>query len=493
MRDYKKLKSGSDIRGTALGGEVDLTDKAAGDIADAFAAWLEERLGKKPLKIAVGHDSRLSAERLKKAVLDRLIMAGVRVYGCGLCSTPAMYMMTRYNETDCDAAIMITASHHPKDKNGLKFFVKSGGLEGADIARILELAESGASVENAGGALERGDYLGLYCNDLIGKVRGATGRTTPLEGLKIAVDAGNGAGGFFAERVLEPLGADISGSQFLEPDGNFPNHVPNPEDTAAMRSISERVKAAGADLGIIFDTDVDRAAIVSRDGEEINRNKLIALISAILLEEEKGCTVVTDSVTSEGLREFIEARGGVHHRFKRGYRNVINEAVRLNKAGQNAPLAIETSGHAALRENYFLDDGAYLVTRILIKMSQLKAEGRELAGLIAGLKVPSEEAEARLKLECGNWQEVGKAVIDKLAAYAKQNLVIATANYEGVRATVSQAQGWFLARMSVHDPIMVVNVESDVKGGVKNIAKLLLEALSEFKSKINLEQLKTIN
>lgn len=133
------------------------------------------------------------------------------------------------------------------------------------------------------------------------------------------MDAGNGAGGFYAEKVLLPLGADTTGSQFLEPDGRFPNHIPNPENETAMRSVCEAVKNSGADFGIIFDTDVDRAGAVDENGEEINRNRLIALISAILLAEKPG-TIVTDSVTSDGLAQFIEAHGGKHCRFRRGYK-----------------------------------------------------------------------------------------------------------------------------------------------------------------------------
>lgn len=189
--------------------------------------------------------------------------------------------------------------------------------------------------------------------------------------MKIIVDAGNGSGGFYAEKVLKNLGADVEGSQFLDPDGMFPNHIPNPENKEAMDSISKATVNSNADLGIIFDTDVDRAAIVDSKGMEINKNSLIALISNIVLRENPGSTIVTDSVTSIGLNEYISEHGGVHHRFKRGYKNVINEAIRLNNEGISAPLAIETSGHAALKENYFLDDGAYLVSKIIINAAKM--------------------------------------------------------------------------------------------------------------------------
>lgn len=136
----------------------------------------------------------------------------------------------------------------------------------------------------------------------------------PLAGMHILVDAGNGAGGFFATRVLQPLGADVTGSQFLDPDGSFPNHVPNPEDPAAMAATIAAVKEHGADMGIVFDTDVDRSGLVDAAGTAINKNKLIALMAAVTLRKFPGSTVVTDSVTSSGLGKFISKLGGTHFR-----------------------------------------------------------------------------------------------------------------------------------------------------------------------------------
>lgn len=386
--DLKQLKSGTDVRGTALGGygsEVNLTKEAVRAIVDAFGFWLQGRVSGKT--VAVGCDSRLSSPAIKSIAANSLSDAGYTVLDCGLCSTPSMFMMTQFASTKASASIMVTASHHPCDKNGLKFFLPSGGLEGSQIEEILALASRGEKLNaQQKGEIKKGDYMAHYCEFLTGLVQRECGEKKPLEGMKIVVDAGNGAGAFYVERVLNPLGADTAGSQFLEPDGNFPNHIPNPENRDAMASIARATLNAKADLGIIFDTDVDRAAIVDSSGKEINRNTLIALISAIILKQQPGATIVTDSVTSDGLKEFIESRGGVHHRFKRGYKNVIDEAIRLCNEGVNAPLAIETSGHAALKENYFLDDGAYLVTRIIIEAVKLRREGKPLLSLIDGLK-----------------------------------------------------------------------------------------------------------
>ena len=488
--DYKNLKSGTDIRGTALdilGNEVNLTLDAVADIINAFGVWAKTRINGNT--VAVGCDSRLSSPAIKSVVIENLKNGGFRVLDCGLCSTPSMFMTTKFPTVNASCAVMITASHHPSDKNGLKFFLPSGGLGAEDVAEIISIANRGEKLTpQTEGEIVVDDFMAHYCDFLVEKVRKAVGGEKPLENFKIVVDAGNGAGAFFVERVLKVLGADTTGSQFLEPDGSFPNHIPNPENKTAMKAIVEATVSNNADLGIIFDTDVDRAAVVDSDGNEINRNRLIALISAILLKENEQVTVVTDSVTSDGLKEFIESRGGKHVRFKRGYKNVIDEAMRRCLAGEKALLAIETSGHAALKENYFLDDGAYLVTRIIIEMAKLRAEGKTLTALTEDLKTPLEELEIRLTFNTDEWKTLGNYIIESVKKIKSNDLIIAPDNYEGVRVSVPKCDGWLLIRMSVHDPIMPINIESNSDGGAKKIAKLLYAYLGAYEG-LNTENL----
>ena len=466
-----ELKSGTDIRGVAspLGGsKVNLTEQAVYDITAAFVVWYINKYDKNPteMSVAVGHDSRITGEAIAKKVKEALINAGVTILDCGLASTPAMFMTTVDLKTD--AAVQITASHHPFDRNGLKFFTPEGGLDSSDIAEIIKLADNGEEIIcNRAGVVMLFDYMTKYAERLRRMICSAVGKTEdeqPLEGYKIIVDAGNGAGGFYAENVLKKLGADITGSQFLEPDGMFPNHIPNPENEQAMESICNAVKANKADLGIIFDTDVDRAGCVGPDGSEINRNRLIALASYMVADGKKGITVVTDSVTSDGLKDYIEnTLGGVHYRYRRGYKNVIDKAVELCNQGIDCPLAIETSGHAALRENYFLDDGAYLVTKIVIEL----ARGKDIEKILEPLKIPAEEREVRFKILTPDFKEYGNKVIEELENYAKTrpDYKIADDNREGIR--ISTENGFFLLRLSVHDPVMPINFESNVKGGIK--------------------------
>lgn len=496
-KEWKKLQNGSDIRGVAIEGvegqTVNLTDDVVQRIASAFATWLSRKKSKSTdkLKISIGNDSRLSAPRIRTAVIKGLTLLGCQVFNCGLASTPAMFMSTVTKGYEFDGAVMITASHLPYNRNGLKFFTCEGGLDKRDITEILELAEKGGfAASDNNGKVTNIDFISVYAENLVKQIRDEVNhpvhKQEPLKGFKIVVDAGNGAGGFFVDKVLIPLGADTSGSQFLEPDGSFPNHVPNPEDNEAIESIKKAVLSNNADLGIIFDTDVDRAGAVDKNGKEINRNRLIALMSAIILEEHPGSTIVTDSITSSGLTVFIQDHlKGVHHRFKRGYKNVINEAIRLNREGKECHLAIETSGHAAIKENFFLDDGAYVIAKILIKMAKLRLEGKgSLDELIKDLQEPVESKEFRMDLKVEEFGTYGNQIIEDLKNYAskQKDFIVEPKNYEGVRVSFDKdnGDGWFLLRMSLHDPVMPLNIESNSKGGVKKIASKLLPFLSSY-------------
>ncbi|MBQ7620465.1 MAG: phosphomannomutase/phosphoglucomutase, partial [Treponema sp.] len=274
-----KLQNGSDIRGVALEGvegeNVNLTPSIANRIGQAFAQWLSAKTKKSmdQLKVGIGMDSRISGQNLMIAVSAGLITNGVDVKCCGLATTPAMFMSIVFEQSQFDGSVMITASHLPFNRNGIKFFTKDGGLEHDDITEILTIAEGKEECAVDVSQEKNFDLIYLYARHLRTSImNGVDNYQKPLEGLKIIVDAGNGAGGFFAEKVLKPLGANIDGSQFLEPDGRFPNHIPNPENKEAMESIRQAVLKNRADLGLIFDTDVDRMSAVLDDGSEVNRD-----------------------------------------------------------------------------------------------------------------------------------------------------------------------------------------------------------------------------
>ena len=481
--NWLKLRSGSEIRGP----EQLLTDERAEKLGYAFATWLAERLNTTPdtLTLAVGRDMRPSGARIKAALTRGITAADSDVLDCGQCAAPALFMNVQGAPRSANGAVMVTATPSASGLNGFKFVTAQGGLAGADVADILRRAAQAEVPERLVTRLDAAEqyYEGLrrdaaqYLED---------DALRPLLGMRVVVDARCPIGADYA-RFLESLGVETDGSLPAEADGG--SIVPNPEDPATLRAVSQAVLENRADLGVIFTADGDRAAFVDQDGRPIAQNRLIALVSAmLLLDERPGLTFVTDSVTSSGLSAFIAEWGGVHYRFKRGYRNVIDEAVRLNAEGIDCPLAIETSGHAAFRENGFLDDGLYLATRLICEALNRKREGQTLAALIDDLQEPVESVEISLPiLEFEDWQpeeevqEIVEIILSHTLTHPEWQL--APDNREGVRITFNLDGGvnnaWFQLRMSVHDPVMPLNAESAVPGGVKRILAALYDLIKD--------------
>lgn len=489
---WKNLKSGSDIRGIAVdrnsGSKIDLTNETVEKIIFAFGTWVSEKteLDTNSITIAVGHDSRISANRIKNVCINTLRAMGISVYDCSLASTPAMYMAI--SSLKCSASIEITASHHPANRNGFKFFTAEGGVTGNDIEEILDKAQKleemiPGPIKGNVRKVNMMEYYSEKIRNLIEENIKSENRK-PLDGIKIVVDAGNGAGGFFVDNILKPLGADTEESQFLNPDGSFPNHVPNPEDPQALESIVNLTKISGADLGIIFDTDVDRVAVVGKGGLLIADEKLIALSSLIALKSCPDSIVVTDSVTSDYLKKFIQQQSGTQFRYKRGYNNVISMAKKINRKGGICPLAIETSGHAAFKENNFIDDGAYLAAKIIIEMAIAKSQGKSINDLIKDLSSAKEKKTIRLYINSNSPTEYADKILNHIKNYVNSNrsAELDKENIEGVRVNFTDRhnKGWMIVRKSLHDPELVLHAESEVIGGLKSIFKTVKSCLTKF-------------
>lgn len=495
------LQNGSDIRGIAIATDeyaVNLTTQAIQNIVRGLIQWLiqdpelAQIYQQGQLTIGIGRDSRLSGPDLVSTFTEEAVRLGIQMIDFGIATTPALFMSTQYPQFKCHAGVMITASHLPYYFNGIKIFSANGGAEHDDIDFILSHYEDLPSSRL--GSVTQADLMTPYAQDLVTKIRQACkGQEKPLSGLKIIVDAGNGAGGFFAGKVLAELGADTTGSQFLDPDGTFPNHIPNPDNKEAMESIRQAVLKQGADLGIIFDTDVDRAALVTKSGSILNRNNLIAVLSQIILAEHPGTSIVTNSPTTEHLKVFIEGLGGKQIRYISGYRNVINKALETNKAGIDCQLAIETSGHAAFKENYFLDDGTYVAAKILMLLPKLQAQGQSLDDLIAQLKQPVETQEVRFKLESPDYRKLGEQVIAALRQTQFEGFTFNPENEEGVRfdLTAPYGEGWLLLRMSLHEPLLVLQVENDQAGHIPAVLQTISTFLDKYPT-VNQEKLKEL-
>ncbi|KAK1437678.1 hypothetical protein QVD17_03474 [Tagetes erecta] len=528
MGRIKRLQNGSDVRGVAVEGEpgrkVDLTPPAVEAIAESFGEWVINGLVKEKgrqvedhVRVSLGRDPRISGGSLSVAIFSGLGRAGCITFDMGLATTPACFMSTVLSPFSYDASIMMTASHLPYTRNGLKFFTKKGGLTSPEVEEICNKAafKYANRLTKVSTLLRttptRVDFMSVYAKHLRDIIKERVNHPqhydTPLEGFQIIVNAGNGSGGFFTYDVLDKLGADTFGSLNLTPDGMFPNHIPNPEDKVAMSVTRAAVLDTSADLGIVFDTDVDRSGVVDKEGNPINGDKLIALMSAIVLKEHPGSTIVTDARTSMALTRFITDRGGQHCLYRVGYRNVIDKGVKLNEDGVDAHLMMETSGHGALRENYFLDDGAYMVVKIIIEMVRMKLEGSNegIGSLIKDLEEPLESVELRMNILCEPKNAKAQAIdiIETFKTYIQEgrlegweldacgdcwvsdgclvdsNDTPAPVDAQMYRAKVSNDEngqyGWIHIRQSIHNPNIAVNMQSLVVGGCLSMARAFLD------------------
>ena len=534
LQSIAQLQSGSDIRGKYINhpsiGSLSsvsqiiqqyakehsikstplLTPMAAHCLGHAFAIMLQKRTLLPHLVIAVGADPRPHGPRLSDAFCRGVLsVPNVTVVYTGIATTPAMFHFCRSNR--CDGAVMTTASHLPIDRNGFKFFTKQqGGFNKHDVAQLLTLATQQVhhwynqgimpptSKEGTVFCSELVDWMPHYAatltNAILRETQGITTTATttttttttqPLAKLKIVLNSGNGSGGFF-HKILQDLGADMSASLHIPPNGAFPAYIPNPESNIMVEETIRICEESQADIGIMLDTDADRCGFVvprtiTKDGhqksdyEPLHRNRLIALLGVIFCQTSPGCTVVTDSVTSEGLTSFLQDNLGLNHvRFLKGYANVIGKARELTETGiANAELAIETSGHCAMKENGYLDDGTYTAVKVISLLAQ-KDPTSSLLDLIAAMKEMPETHELRMDVMDGSLQTTSdvfhmiSSTVEQMTTTGSVSWVLDRENLEGVRVRIGNG-GFFMLRMSLHDPLISLQLEATSRDEIRKI------------------------
>jgi phosphomannomutase len=362
-----------DIRGIA-GRDID------GDVAEligrAFAHVLSTLSGKPigELRVAVGRDMRLTAPELAGRYRDGLVAEGVAVLDAGMVGTEMLYWLVGSRELD--GGLMCTASHNPKPYTGAKL-VREGALalsgdEGIeDIRRLIEsgIPESPAA---GSGSVEQVDLYDAFHEAALALVD-----TRAIRPLKVVVDGGNGMAGPMLGPLLDRLGLDLV-THYWTPDGNFPDHEPNPLLPENRAFIMERVVSEGADLGIAWDGDADRCFFIDDTGAFVDGDFLTALLAEALLAKVPGATVLYDVRASRAVRDVVERAGGaalvnrVGHAFFK---------VRMRATG--AAFGGEVSGHYYFREFYNADSGTLPALLILELLSQ---RGVKLSELLEPLR-----------------------------------------------------------------------------------------------------------
>lgn len=416
----------------------DLTAEAVGAIGRAFAFYLKDKLNKDTITVSVGRDVRKSSPGMFDVLSGALLSSGINVIDIGMCPTPLQYFSLFH--LPVDGGIMITGSHNPPEFNGMKLSLGKETLYGEKIQEIRKLVESGASSASSSGAgtLSTYDIIPAY-SEYVKKGFGT------LEGLKVVVDAGNGTGGVVGPALIRGLGAEVI-ELYCEPDGNFPNHHPDPVVPENIKDLIDAVKAKGAHIGIGYDGDADRIGVVDEEGGVVWGDRLMIIFSRDILKGNPGAAVIGEVKCSQSLYDDIAARGGRPIMWKTGH-----SLIKKKMKDENALLAGEMSGHIFFADRYLgYDDAIYASLRVLEIMHK---NGRpySVKRLLKG--VPLSFSTPEIRVECPD--ETKFDIVEKVKAAFKGYPVI---DIDGVR--VNFPDGWGLIRASNTQPALVLRFEA---------------------------------
>jgi phosphomannomutase len=430
-----------------------LNENVARKIGRAYVSFL----GLSGSRVVVGRDMRLSGEPLEDAFVRGVTEAGADVLDIGLVSTDALYFAVGHLEEPGGA--MITASHNPKDYNGLKLCredaIALSGDEG--ISQIRDLITSGKLPEpdEDAGSVEEGDITADYAEHCLSFIT-----TEGLKPLKIVVDAGNGMAGKMLPPIFEKLPFEYV-PMYFELDGSFPNHPPNPIEPQNMEDLQERVLAEGADFGVAFDGDADRCFVVTENGVTISGDILATLVAKNVLEKEPGAAIVYSAVCSKALPELVRREGGRPIRTKAGH-SIIKPQMRKHDAAFGG----EHSGHFYFRDNYFADSG------IIAMLTVAELVGRQ-ENPLSELLIPIDPyfRSGEINSEVEDQDEVLKRVEEHYAERDDPEID----HLDGL--TVDYGDWWFNLRPSNTEPLLRLNVEASDRETMEKVRDELLDLI----------------
>jgi phosphomannomutase / phosphoglucomutase len=443
-----------DIRGQASGADAVITREAARQVGRVFGTYIQVIESKS--QVVVGRDNRESSYDLHTALIDGLRASGVDVIDIGLVATPLVYWHTvHYGGV---GGVMITGSHLPADQNGFKLCVGPRPVFGHAIQTLRVWIEKGRMHSGTGKlTVDDGAYR-RYVHDL-------TSRIPAARSLKVVVDAGNGMGGLFGPRLIERWGHEVVARLYCEPNDEFPNHHPNPQDPANMVDLGAAVREHGADIGIAFDGDADRMGAVDEHGEMIAADRLLTFLALDMLKRNPGSAVVADVLCSQVLFDAVAEAGGMAFMAASGH-SLVKEAMR----DKDALIGGEMSGHIFLAEDYFgYDDGFFATGRLL---QWLAAQAQPLSALNAEL--PTLVSTPEYRPHCPDEQK--QAVIDGVAARlrGKGDMEL----IDGFRLTT--ANGWGILRASNTEPVLSLRFEGQTRADAESIQAMFVTALRDF-------------
>jgi phosphomannomutase/phosphoglucomutase len=428
-----------DIRGVA---DRDLSDELAHALGRALGTMWSRRGAR---RVAVGRDCRLSGERLHAALLRGVVECGLEVIDIGMGPTPLLYFTVFH--LDLDGGVHVTGSHNPPAENGFKMMAGKGTLAGDEIQALRAAIESDSYDLRPGGKVTPYDSTNAY----VGFVRGNV--TLARKDLKVAIDAGSGAGGPLALAAFRAVGLDPV-ALLIEPDGRFPVHHPDPSQPENLALLVRTVKEHQLDLGIAFDGDADRIGVIDRHGNVLWGDRLLALFARDVLARRPGAAILGEVKCSQTLYDDIAKHGGRGILWKTGH-----SLIKRKMKEEHALLAGEMSGHVFFADRFFgFDDAIYAALRLV---EILSATRTPLDELLSDLPVTFSTPELRVDANDATKFEVVRLVRDH---YRATNEVI---DVDGAR--VLFPGGWGLVRASNTQPVLVLRFEADTEARLAQI------------------------
>lgn len=430
-----------DIRGVA---GTDLTEETVGLVARALGTKVREAGGS---RVVVGRDARLSGPAFHRAAVAGLLATGCDVVDLGMVPTPLTYFAAQ--TLDVQGLCMITGSHNPPEYNGMKIGVGKTTLYGEAIQEILRTVQAGRFATGQGQVTAH-DIVTPYQDYVARNLKPGPRR------LKVVVDAGNGTGGV-AVPIFQRLGWEVV-PLFLEPDGRFPNHHPDPTVEKNLEHLKAKVLETGADVGVAYDGDSDRVGAVDEKGQVLWGDQLMILFSRAILKERPGAAIVGEVKCSFTLYDDIRKHGGRPIMWKAGH-----SLIKAKMKEEHAELAGEMSGHIFFGHRWLgFDDGIYSSGRLL---ELLTHAGAPMSTLLAD--VPRTFSTPELRVDCP--EEVKFELVRRAQAhFAARHRAVTV---DGVR--VEFDDGWGLVRASNTQPILVLRFEATSEARLAEIRRLV--------------------
>jgi len=435
-----------DVRGQA---ERDLGDAFIERVGRALAELLRADGAKRPPRIAVGRDCRLSGPRLFEALSAGLVAGGAEVLDVGVGPTPKLYFSVHH--LNADGGVMITGSHNPAEDNGLKIMRGRQSFFGTALQELRQMALGPALPRVPGGGTKRCDIDDAYLARLV------EGMARNPGGFTVVADAGNGAAGPLGLRALHALGYDPV-ALYCDMDGRFPNHHPDPTVPENLTELIARVKSTGARVGVAWDGDGDRLGVVDATGEIVWGDRLLALFARGILDRTPGAAVIADVKCSQALFDDVARHGGRPIMWKTGH-----SLIKSKMKEEHAAVAGEMSGHFFFADRYLgFDDGIYAALRLLEILAQ---SGRTVLQELSDLPAAFSTPEIRIDCPDALKLEVVERVRERLKDTGQVNPL------DGVRVTYPDG-AWSLVRASNTGPIIVLRFEAP---SAERLAKLQTE------------------